>query len=235
MFHQEGDALVREFAGEKLVIQPWGKDSLRVRSTMRPVLEEEDWALLPVEASKTAKISIQTDGSATISNGRITARIDPRGQISFLNQKNDVLLQEFIRVRLGDMQKSTGQGMDIEWKDGHKSHYAFSWLRDACPCATCNEEREASGRKIGEPPKLKPGALPMYKEPARPLEIAQVRRRLRIQRRQLVHAHGQRREQHQEHHGHHGHGATPGRSPASRREPRARAVVVREVCPGTTI
>ena len=93
MFHQEGDALVREFAGEKLVIQPWGKDSLRVRSTMRPALEEEDWALLPVEASKAPTISIQTDGSASIGNDRITARIDPRGQISFLNQKNDVLLQ----------------------------------------------------------------------------------------------------------------------------------------------
>jgi alpha-D-xyloside xylohydrolase len=109
MFQQEGDALVREFAGERLVIQPWGKDSLRVRSTMRPALENEDWALLPAEASKPPAVSIQTDGSASISNGRITARIDPRGQISFLNQKNDVLLQEFIRVRLGDMQQSTGQ------------------------------------------------------------------------------------------------------------------------------
>lgn len=72
------------------------------------------------------------------------------------------------------VQKSTGQGMDIEWKDGHKSRYSFAWLRDACPCATCNEERDASGRKIGAPPKPKPGALPMYKEPARPTEIAPV-------------------------------------------------------------
>jgi DUF971 family protein len=69
------------------------------------------------------------------------------------------------------VQKSTGQGMDVEWKDAHKSHYSFAWLRDACPCATCNEERETSGRKIGQPPKPKPGALPMYKEPARPVEI----------------------------------------------------------------
>src|SRR5215475_8822589 len=72
------------------------------------------------------------------------------------------------------VEKTTGKGMDIEWKDGHSSHYAFSWLRDACPCATCNEERAASGGKIGEPPRLKPGALPLYKEPARPLEIAAV-------------------------------------------------------------
>ena len=72
------------------------------------------------------------------------------------------------------VEKTTGKGMDIDWKDSHKSHYSFSWLRDACPCATCNEEREATGRKIGEPPKPKPGALPMYKEPVRPLEISPV-------------------------------------------------------------
>ena len=28
---------------------------------------------------------------------------------------------------------STGTGMDIEWKDGHTSHYDFVYLRDACP------------------------------------------------------------------------------------------------------
>jgi DUF971 family protein len=72
--------------------------------------------------------------------------------------------------------KSTGQGMDIAWKDGHESHYTFAWLRDACPCATCNEERGGSGRKIGHAPAAKPGALPMYKDPARPLEITPVGR-----------------------------------------------------------
>jgi DUF971 family protein len=72
--------------------------------------------------------------------------------------------------------KTTGQGMDIDWKDGHHSHYTFAWLRDACPCATCNEEREGSGRKIGHPAAAKPGALPMYKDPTRPLEVTPVGR-----------------------------------------------------------
>jgi DUF971 family protein len=35
---------------------------------------------------------------------------------------------------------STGTGVDIEWDDGHRTHYNFQWLRDACPCATCTEE-----------------------------------------------------------------------------------------------
>jgi DUF971 family protein len=64
---------------------------------------------------------------------------------------------------------TTGTGLDIEWKDGHVSHYDFVYLRDACPCAMCNEEREKSGRKPGEPPKLAPGMLPMFKAAARPV------------------------------------------------------------------
>ena len=62
---------------------------------------------------------------------------------------------------------TTGTGVDIEWKDGHRSHYAFPFLRDACPCALCDDERGKSGRKPGEAPKLAPGALPMFKEAAR--------------------------------------------------------------------
>jgi DUF971 family protein len=69
-----------------------------------------------------------------------------------------------VRVNL-----TTGTGVDIEWADGHHSHYSFPYLRDACPCALCNEEREKAGRKPGEPPKTKPGELPMFKATAKPL------------------------------------------------------------------
>ena len=27
---------------------------------------------------------------------------------------------------------TTGTGMDIEWDDGHRTHFGFQWLRDAC-------------------------------------------------------------------------------------------------------
>jgi len=64
---------------------------------------------------------------------------------------------------------SAGTGMEIAWKDGHKSSYTFKFLRDACPCAMCNEERQKSGRVPGEPPKPAPGALPMFKAAAKPL------------------------------------------------------------------
>ena len=69
---------------------------------------------------------------------------------------------------------TTGTGMDIEWKDDHKSHYSFVFLRDACPCAMCDDERAKQGRKPGDPPKLAPGALPMFKPAAKPTEAAPV-------------------------------------------------------------
>ena len=53
--------------------------------------------------------------------------------------------------------------MEIEWKDGHRSVFTFAFLRDACPCALCEDERTKSGRKAGEAEKLAPGALPMFK------------------------------------------------------------------------
>jgi DUF971 family protein len=71
---------------------------------------------------------------------------------------------ESVKVNL-----TTGAGVDIQWADGHASHYSFVFLRDACPCAMCEEERAKTGRRRGEPPKLAPGALPMFKPAAKPL------------------------------------------------------------------
>ena len=56
---------------------------------------------------------------------------------------------------------STGEGVDIAWSDGHASHYDFPYLRDNCPCATCNDERQ---RKEQEKAKgIRSDLLPMYK------------------------------------------------------------------------
>ncbi len=66
------------------------------------------------------------------------------------------------------VQQTSGEGLEIVWKDGHQSRWSFAWLRNACPCATCHEEREALGREPGEP-KAKPATLlPMYRAPVRP-------------------------------------------------------------------
>lgn len=69
---------------------------------------------------------------------------------------------------------TAGTGVEIDWKDGHRSSYTFPYLRDACPCALCDDEREKSGRKPGEPPKLAPGALPLFKAAAKATAAEQV-------------------------------------------------------------
>jgi len=50
-----------------------------------------------------------------------------------------------------DVQVAAGTGLDIEWQDGHRSHYSFSYLRSVCPCANCSAARAAQGRLAGEP------------------------------------------------------------------------------------
>lgn len=71
--------------------------------------------------------------------------------------------------------KTSGTTMEILWKDGHQSTYTFQYLRDACPCAFCNEEREKNHRQPGEPASPAAGGpLPMFKPQPRPTEVAQV-------------------------------------------------------------
>jgi DUF971 family protein len=55
---------------------------------------------------------------------------------------------------------TTGEGIAITWSDGHTSRYDFPYLRENCPCATCNDERSKKGSDAS-----KKGAdlLPMYK------------------------------------------------------------------------
>jgi DUF971 family protein len=73
-----------------------------------------------------------------------------------------------------DVNVTTGTGMEIEWKDGHRSRYSFQFLRDACPCALCEDERGKSGLQPGESPAPPPGALPMFKAAAKPTQVEPV-------------------------------------------------------------
>ena len=69
-----------------------------------------------------------------------------------------------------------GTGVEIVWKDLHRSSYTFPFLRDACPCALCDDEREKANRAPGDPPAVAPGKLPMFKEKARPTHAEPVGR-----------------------------------------------------------
>jgi DUF971 family protein len=76
-----------------------------------------------------------------------------------------------LKVRV---KKTEGTGIEIDWRDGHNSAWNFRWLRDACPCATCNDEREKSGRAPGEPKPKVQDPFALYQEPPRPVEVTPV-------------------------------------------------------------
>jgi DUF971 family protein len=61
---------------------------------------------------------------------------------------------------------SSGAGVDITWADGHSSHYDFAYLRDHCPCATCNEERDKK-QQLASASSAQFAPLPMFKPKAR--------------------------------------------------------------------
>ena len=84
------------------------------------------------------------------------------------SQENRPLPREAITPQKVRVLISEGKGLEIDWADGHRSVWSFPWLREACPCATCVEQRNLEDRKPGQP-KPKPAALlPMYAPPARP-------------------------------------------------------------------
>lgn len=98
LFTTLGNTLVRQYDCEKLYIEPWGDNSFRVRVTKQAnLLDNADWALLPQE-SINAKITIHGD-EAVIENGKIRAEVDEGGKITFLNQKGEILLEEYVRNR----------------------------------------------------------------------------------------------------------------------------------------
>jgi DUF971 family protein len=70
--------------------------------------------------------------------------------------------------------KSEGTGLEIDWKDGHHSAWSFAWLRNACPCATCHDEREKTGRALGDAKPEPATLLPMYHAPAGPESVSPV-------------------------------------------------------------
>lgn len=100
LFRIENSRLIRENDSEKVWIEPWGKNSFRVRVTHVANMPTDEGALsiYPVIEADDVVISINGD-EASITNGQIQARISAGGKITFLNAKGEVLLQEFVRNR----------------------------------------------------------------------------------------------------------------------------------------
>lgn len=117
-YTQVGNRLVAKYGKETLWIEPWGENSLRVQMTKEAVMDEHRWALSEVMETIEPEIQIQEVEwvepwipsaeraekiqkvqTASIRNGKITAKFNQEGWLSFYNQKGEVLLEEYWRDR----------------------------------------------------------------------------------------------------------------------------------------
>lgn len=99
MFRQENNRLIYRFNNEKLWMEPWGKDSIRVRAAKMPDMPKENWALEEPVSSLDTKIEISED-HAILRNGKIKAKISSAGKITYFNHRDEVLLEEYVRNRV---------------------------------------------------------------------------------------------------------------------------------------
>ena len=114
-FSQTETGLQYRYDAERLCIEAWGENALRVRATKEPQMPQEDWALSqPVPVSHPV-IQIH-QYSAEITNGKITAEINHIGQITFRNDKGTVLLREYLRNRR-DMFSDTTSSLEVEARE----------------------------------------------------------------------------------------------------------------------
>ncbi len=128
-FENAGGALVCRHNGETLCIQAWGKDSLRVRSTMQSAFTGNDWALTETPAPTQPTVEIRPvdhwvgDGridqreEASITNGRIRATVNFAGIISFYRD-DKLILREYYRMYDGTISRESRclKVVNREWK-----------------------------------------------------------------------------------------------------------------------
>ncbi|MCC0648149.1 glycoside hydrolase family 31 protein [Clostridioides sp. ZZV15-6598] len=95
------DYIEKRFDNELLRIEAWGKNSLRIRSFVDQNFIDENYALneKPKLNKEDIEIEKSEDGSVSIKNGKVKAVLDHRDRITFYNDKNEILLKEFIRLR----------------------------------------------------------------------------------------------------------------------------------------
>ena len=114
-FEKRGNTLCYRYESERIVIEPWGSNSLRVRASKLAEMPQENWALLVPQAECEPVIEIYPDG-ALIWNGKKRKKINLIGKITFCNSKGDVLLEEYVRNRK-DMYGDTCSSLELEARE----------------------------------------------------------------------------------------------------------------------
>ena len=128
-FYNLNGRLMVQKNGEKLLLEPWGKDSLRVRAVMQPEFSDERWALVETPESTESEVKIyQVDSIggnglpckrevASIQNGRIRAEVNFGGVITFFRDDTEIL-REYFRSYDGTISRESRclKVVNREWK-----------------------------------------------------------------------------------------------------------------------
>ena len=128
-FETANGVLIARNGGEMLRIEPWGKNSLRVRATMLPELSNQDWALTETPESSHVEVechevdhwvgdgTIDKRESASITNGRICAVVNFAGIITFYRDGKQ-FLREYYRSYDGTLSRESRclKTVNREWK-----------------------------------------------------------------------------------------------------------------------
>lgn len=110
MIYTRGNKLVREYDGERMQIEAFGENSLRVRISRLSDFPEKDWALIPqpeqdvritlihnekeTEVQKVNSEENITGDGAVMENGKIRVTINKSGKLIFENNRGEILLRE---------------------------------------------------------------------------------------------------------------------------------------------
>lgn len=96
MLKTVSNKLLWEYDGEKMQIEPWGENSLRVRVTRLKEFTGELGALLPSQEIAPDFSSLSPDGKfAVLSNGKINVMVNEFGKLIFKNSQEKALLEEY--------------------------------------------------------------------------------------------------------------------------------------------
>lgn len=116
--YREDSRLIIAGGINQLWIDPWGPDSVRIRMTGEPQMDEHDWALTEKVPAVEPEINFttvdttdpwykgeeyahyhQTGTEVTMTVGKLTVKVSHEGWLSFYNQKGELLTQEYWRNR----------------------------------------------------------------------------------------------------------------------------------------
>lgn len=96
MLLNSNNSLILKKGNETLKIEAWGKDSIRVRSTLEINFSDNVWGLTEKVPAVAAKVTITPEGGEIV-NGRVSAKLNNNGVLTILRD-GKVILHEYFRA-----------------------------------------------------------------------------------------------------------------------------------------